>query len=131
MREIEQDGFITNEIYIQETAPRKPKTLEWVAEDRGKMMESCIYPKCEDCNKYVATHCTVPIVVSKEAWLTYEDFKKTVSDTISDMNDVINYILYDVLDKKRETKRPHDDERELYDKTLVEIAGEDDAVLDV
>ena len=72
MREIESDGFITDEIYIQETPPRR-NVLELVGEDKAKPMEKCGYPDCERCIHYVASACTIPIVVSKQMYLMTEE----------------------------------------------------------
>lgn len=53
--EIEADGFIT--------------PLEQLSESKARPATECIFPKCEECDKYHGKHCTVPIVVSKQQWL--------------------------------------------------------------
>lgn len=53
--EIEADGFIT--------------PLEQLAESKAKPATECIFPKCEECDKYHGKYCTVPMVVSKQQWL--------------------------------------------------------------
>ena len=126
MREIEQDGFITDEIYIKETPPKKPKAIEWVAMDKAREAEPCKYPKCEECSKYIASHCTVPIVVTKQMLCMYETFHKTVMHEMKDIWEVL-WDMHEGAPKKTES----DPERELYDKTLVEIAEENHEVLDV
>lgn len=46
--------------------------LERVSQSKARPMSGCIYPKCEDCDKYHGHYCTVPMVVSKQIWLTTE-----------------------------------------------------------
>lgn len=55
--EIEADGFIT-----------RPEQLERVSQSKAKPMSGCIYPECEECDKYHGHYCTVPMVVSKQMW---------------------------------------------------------------
>lgn len=55
--EIEADGFIT-----------PPSALERIDLNRAKPVEICPYPKCEECDKYHALYCTVPMVISKQMW---------------------------------------------------------------
>lgn len=38
----------------------------------AKPASACIYPQCEKCDKYHGHYCTVPMVVSKQNWLTTE-----------------------------------------------------------
>ena len=122
MREIEQDGFITDEIYIRETKP-----LERVDMDKAIPARECPYPKCEECEDYVKGYCTVPMVVSKQTWMM-------MSDTIASLKDIIDELtetVYDEILGKPTTRSSAKDERELYDKTIIDIAGEDNAVLDI
>lgn len=88
MREIEQDGFITDEIYIQETKP-KANALEWVSADRAKLAEKCGYPNCEDCICYVASSCTVPMVVSKQIWRITEDLITSMRRRLTDLETLV------------------------------------------
>ena len=55
--EIEADGFIT-----------PPSALERTDLNRAKPTSECIYPKCEECDKYHGHYCTVPMVVSKQIY---------------------------------------------------------------
>ena len=55
--EIEADGFIT-----------PPYALERTDLNMAKPVSECVYPKCEDCDKYHAHYCTVPMVVSKQIY---------------------------------------------------------------
>lgn len=88
MREIEQDGFITDEIYIEETPP-KSNALEWVSADRAKLTEKCGYPNCEDCICYVASSCTVPMVVSKQIWRMTEDLITSMRRRLTDLETLV------------------------------------------
>ena len=53
--DIEADGFIT--------------PLEQLSGNKAKPMAECVFPKCEECDKYHGKYCTVPMVVSKQQWL--------------------------------------------------------------
>lgn len=55
--EVEADGFIT-----------RIETLERINADKAKPMTKCIYPRCEECDKYHGHYCTVPMVISKQIW---------------------------------------------------------------
>ena len=88
MREIEQDGFITDEIYIQETKP-----LERVDMDRAIPAKGCKYPKCEECRDYRNGYCTVPIVVTKQMWLMSDDRERELRREISDLKEMVTDIV--------------------------------------
>ena len=96
MREIEQDGFITDEIYIQETKP-----LERVDMDRAIPAKGCKYPKCEECRDYRNGYCTVPIVVTKQMWLMSDDRERELRREISDLKEMVTDI---VLGSKNEAE---------------------------
>ena len=55
--EIEADGFIT-----------RVETLERINASKAKPMTKCLYPRCEDCDRYHGHYCTVPMVISKQVW---------------------------------------------------------------
>lgn len=96
MREIEQDGFITDEIYIQETKP-----LERVDMDRAIPSKDCKYPKCEECREYRNGYCTVPIVVTKQMWLMAIDASDAFAKEITEIREMV----YDeILGKKSEAE---------------------------
>lgn len=84
MREIEQGGFITDEIYIQETKP-----LERVDMDRAKPAKGCKYPKCEECRDYRNGYCTVPIVVSKQLCLMREEEMNKLQEKLDALEDLV------------------------------------------
>jgi hypothetical protein len=96
MREIEQDGFITDEIYIQETKP-----LERVDMDRAIPAKGCKYPKCEECRDYRNGYCTVPIVVTKQMWLMKGD---TTDALIKDVSELREMVYDEILGKKSEAE---------------------------
>ena len=96
MREIEQDGFITDEIYIQETKP-----IERVDMDRAIPAKGCKYPKCEECRDYRNGYCTVPIVVTKQMWLMSDDRERELRREISDLKEMVTDI---VLGSKNEAE---------------------------
>ena len=105
-KEIEADGFITPQ-----------SALERKDLNRAKPVSECIYPKCEDCDKYHGHYCTVPMVVSKQIYretmgrIFYlekrlADLERLVTDemlglteqTKSDPNAELNYTLLDYID---------------------------------
>ena len=96
MREIEQDGFITDEIYIQETKP-----LERVDMDRAIPAKGCKYPKCEECRDYRNGYCTVPMVFTKQMYRMTIDTIDALSASIAEVREMV----YDeILGKKSEAE---------------------------
>ena len=92
MREIEQDGFITDEIYIQETKP-----LERVDMDRAIPAKKCLYPSCESCLDYRNNFCTVPMVVSKQVWMMTAD---SIADLKREIREIKELVYDEILDSK-------------------------------
>lgn len=45
-----------------------PEALERVDANKARPTSKCIYPKCEECDKYRGHYCTVPMVISKQIW---------------------------------------------------------------
>ena len=43
-------------------------TLERTGNATAKPASKCIYPRCEECDKYHGHYCTVPMVISKQIW---------------------------------------------------------------
>lgn len=101
MREIEQDGFITDEIYIQETPTRRGIELQESGDGKAVPATECKYPNCEECDDYIrfkgANYCTVPMVLNKQTW-------RLTADLIADMRkeiDEVKEMVYDeILGKK-------------------------------
>lgn len=48
--------------------------LERADNATAKPATECVYPRCEDCDKYHGHYCTVPMVVSKEIWYLSKEF---------------------------------------------------------
>lgn len=88
MREIEQDGFITDEIYIQETKP-----LERVDMDRAIPSRDCKYPKCEECRDYRNGYCTVPIVMTKQMYLMIDDMERGLARDVNELREMVTDII--------------------------------------
>jgi len=94
MREIEQDGFITDEIYIQETPSRRGIELQESGDGKAVPATECKYPNCEECDDYIrfrgANYCTVPMVLNKQTW-------RLTADLITDMQKKIDELQEDVI----------------------------------
>ena len=76
--EIEADGFIT-----------PPSALERKTERTAKPISECVYPKCEDCDKYHGHYCTVPMVISKQIWFeTAERFRK-IEKSLAELENLV------------------------------------------
>ena len=60
--EVEADGFITRQPYLERTGT-----------DTAKPMTNCAYPNCEQCDRYHGSYCTVPMVVTKQLWLLTDE----------------------------------------------------------
>ena len=94
MREIEQDGFITDEIYIQETPSRRGIELQESGDGKAVPATECRYPNCEECDDYIrfkgANYCTVPMVLNKQTW-------RLTADLIADMQKKIDELQEDVI----------------------------------
>ena len=76
--EIESDGFIT-----------RPEQLERVSQSKAKPMSGCIYPRCEECDKYHGHYCTVPMVVSKQIWLTTESLIARMEKRLTELETLV------------------------------------------
>lgn len=77
-KEIEADGFIT-----------PPSALERTDLHRAKPVSECIYPKCEECDKYHGHYCTVPMVVSKQMWLILGDLYKKLMERVDTLENLV------------------------------------------
>ena len=91
-REIEADGFIT-----------PPSALERKSESKAKPISECIYPKCEECDKYHGHYCTVPMVVSKQNYLLTEEKLQSLE---ARLNDLENLVTEQILGAEWERKLP-------------------------
>lgn len=59
--------------------------LERVSQSRATPKSECGYPECENCDKYHAHYCTVPIVVSKQMHLITEERLRKIENEILDI----------------------------------------------
>ena len=91
-KEIEADGFIT-----------PPSALEHKTASTAKPASECVYPKCEECDKYHGHYCTVPIVVSKQDWLSMHDWAQKTTNRICDLE---NLVTEQILGAEWERKLP-------------------------
>ena len=103
--EIEADGFIT-----------RMETLERVNAQKAKPTSACIYPKCEECDKYHGHYCTVPMVVSKQIWLTTESLITRMEKRLTELEMLVTD---EILRSKRE------DPKEEVNYTWADYFGED------
>jgi hypothetical protein len=90
--EIEADGFIT----------REQDLLERVDANRAKPVSDCPYPECERCDKYHGHYCTVPMVVSKQIWLTTESLITRMEKRLTELE---NLVTEEIIGSKRDAPR--------------------------
>lgn len=95
--EIEADGFITPPSALE----YKNKTIP--TSTTAKPASECVYPKCEECDKYHGHYCTVPIVVSKQDWLSMHDWAQKTTNRICDLE---NLVTEQILGAEWERKLP-------------------------
>ena len=94
-REIEADGFIT-----------PPSALEYKGKATGftaSPMADCLYPKCEECDKYHAHYCTVPMVVSKQIYRETMERIGKIEKTLAELE---NLVTEQILGAEWERKLP-------------------------
>lgn len=85
--EIEADGFITR---------FEALCTDWRTDGKAKPAEECLYPKCEECDKYHGHYCTVPIVVTKQMYCLFTDRIDELDKRLSALGRVVwNDILGD------------------------------------
>lgn len=86
IEEIEADGFIT-----------PPSALEQINKNKAKPVSECIYPACEECDKYHGHYCTVPMVVSKQNYIVINDKLTDLMKRVLDLESLV----YDELLKDK------------------------------
>ena len=97
MKEIEYDGFITREEDLMKSEAhfyatdfgKGTITKHRVDESKAKPITECIYPRCEECEKYVDQFCTVPMVVSKQIYLFLGDEMAKLTDKVADLENLV------------------------------------------
>ena len=77
-KEIEADGFIT-----------PPSALEHKTERTAKPVSECVYPKCEECDKYHGHYCTVPMVVSKQIYRETMERIGKIEKTLAELENLV------------------------------------------
>ena len=80
--EIEADGFIT-----------PPSALEHKTTNTAKPISECVYPKCEECDKYHGHYCTVPIVVTKQNYLMAGERLRKLEETVDALKEDILTVM--------------------------------------
>ena len=95
--EIEADGFITPPSALEYKNRAVPTSTS------AKPMSECIYPKCEDCDKYHAHYCTVPMVVSKQI---YRQTSERIARIEKSLIELENLVTEQILGAEWERKLP-------------------------
>ena len=76
--EIEADGFIT-----------RAETLERINANKAKPASECIYPRCEDCDKYHGHYCTVPMVINKQFCRMLQEKLEEMEHHIDELENIV------------------------------------------
>lgn len=82
--------------------------LEYLNASRATPMRGCDYPNCESCDKYHGHYCSVPMVVSKQIWLTTESLIVRLENRLTELETLVTD---EILGSKKPTKK--DPEAEL------------------
>lgn len=92
--EIEADGFIT-----------PPSALERKSENKASPISECVYPKCENCDKYHGHYCTVPMVVSKQI---YRETMERIGKMEKTLIELENLVTEEIIGSKDAIRIDHD-----------------------
>lgn len=65
------------------------KMLEGAGEARATTIKECLYPKCEECDKYHGQYCTVPMVVSKQIYLLLAEKIASMEKMITELEKLV------------------------------------------
>ena len=85
--EVEADGFTT-----------RAETLERINANKAKPMTECVYPRCEECDKYHGHYCTVSMVVSKQDYITFND---KINDLMKRVLDLENLVVEELISPQK------------------------------
>lgn len=77
--------------------------LEQVYEGKAKPVGECPFPKCESCDKYHGSWCTVPIVISKQIFRLTEEKLYVMDKRLTDLEDLVTD---QILGLERERRLP-------------------------
>ena len=56
---------------------------------KAKPIEDCLYPNCEECDKYHGRYCTVPIVVNKQIFFMVGDKIQSMDNSIKELEKLV------------------------------------------
>ena len=92
--------------------------LERTTQNKAKPIENCIYPRCEECDKYHGHYCTVPMVVSKQNWLLTEALIVSMEKRLTELETLVT----DEILRSKEARKMglHDDVNYTWDDYLGE-----------
>lgn len=82
-KEIEADGFITPQSALEYKNRAVPTSTT------AKPASECVYPKCEECDKYHGHYCTVPMVVSKQIYRETMERIGKIEKTIIELENLV------------------------------------------
>ena len=63
--------------------------LEHMSNVTAKPAGECIYPRCEDCDKYHGHWCTVPMVISKQNFIFAERKLQSLEARLDDLENLV------------------------------------------
>ena len=81
--------------------------LEYINESRATPMRGCNYPECESCDKCHGHYCSVPMVVSKQIWLTTESLIVRLDNKVRELETLVTD---EILGSKSQTKKTPEEE---------------------
>ena len=100
--EIEADGFITPPSALEHT---EHANTACTGNATAQPMKPCLYPKCEECDKYHGHYCTVPMVVSKQIYIIIND---KIDDLMKRVLDLENFVIDEIIGPKDTIRIDHD-----------------------
>lgn len=63
--------------------------LEYKGVYTARPAEECVYPNCEECDKYHGHYCTVPMVVSKQNYRLTQDLLAQMGKRLTDLENLV------------------------------------------